>query len=182
MQIQAGLSEEQIRANIKLAISGGQNEPRDAISGTIWALLQHSDQMTKIINNEYSWLAAFEEFSRWMSPIGMSPRRIAKNYSSGGVDFLENDKVFFMFGSGNRDEEFFQNPENFDISQDKSHSISFGAGPHFCAGAAIAKCLIGDVALPRLFNRFPKIKLDEAYHVLFRGWAFRGPLEVRCLW
>src|SRR3984957_13331808 len=32
---------ESIRANIKLAISGGQNEPRDAISGTVWALLTH---------------------------------------------------------------------------------------------------------------------------------------------
>jgi len=28
---------ESIRANIKLAISGGQNEPRDAIAGTVWA-------------------------------------------------------------------------------------------------------------------------------------------------
>lgn len=35
----AGMAMESIRANIKLAISGGQNEPRDAISGTIWALL-----------------------------------------------------------------------------------------------------------------------------------------------
>ena len=38
VQLEAGLSEEQIRANVKLAISGGQNEPRDAIAGSIWAL------------------------------------------------------------------------------------------------------------------------------------------------
>jgi cytochrome P450 len=35
----AGLSEASVRANIKLSISGGQNEPRDAIAGAVWALL-----------------------------------------------------------------------------------------------------------------------------------------------
>src|SRR3982074_1367510 len=36
------------RANVKLAISGGQNEPRNAISGTIWALLTHPDQLALV--------------------------------------------------------------------------------------------------------------------------------------
>ena len=36
---------EQIKANIKLAISGGQNEPRDVIAGMVWALLTHPDQL-----------------------------------------------------------------------------------------------------------------------------------------
>ena len=66
VQYEAGLSETQNRANVKLAISGGQNEPRDAIAGTIWALLTHQDQLDLILNNKYSWLNAFEEYSRWM--------------------------------------------------------------------------------------------------------------------
>src|SRR3954454_25063669 len=37
----AGMPNESMRANIKLAISGGQNEPRDAIAGASWALLTH---------------------------------------------------------------------------------------------------------------------------------------------
>ena len=41
VQVQAGLDEVQVRANVKLAISGGQNEPRDAIAGTVYALLEH---------------------------------------------------------------------------------------------------------------------------------------------
>lgn len=73
VQLASKLDEKQIRANIKLAISGGQNEPRDAIAGTIWALLTHPEQLTKIHSNKASWLQAFEEFARWISPIGMSP-------------------------------------------------------------------------------------------------------------
>ncbi len=44
VMLQAGMPMESVRANIKLAISGGQNEPRDAIAGTVWALLTHPER------------------------------------------------------------------------------------------------------------------------------------------
>ena len=181
-QLKFGLNEEEIRANIKLAISGGQNEPRDAIAGTTWALLKHPNELYKIQSKKNSWLDGFEEFSRWISPIGMSPRRIAKDHKIKNLQFVQNDRVFLMFGSGNRDEDCFKYPERFDISQDRSKSIVFGAGPHFCAGAYIARCLIGEVALPNLFLNLPNLSLDINSKVEFRGWAFRGPLELRCVW
>ena len=183
VQYEAGLSEIQNRANIKLAISGGQNEPRDAIAGTVWALLKNKDQLNLILNGQSTWLNAFEEYSRWISPIGMSPRRIAKDYIIEGIEFKKNDKIFFMFGSGNRDEDVFASPEKFNITRKLSASLAFGAGPHFCAGAWISRCLIGEVALPLLFKYFPNIKLDEKYgEVKFEGWAFRGPLRVNCIY
>ena len=181
-QLRFGLNDEQIKANIKLVISGGQNEPRDAIAGTVWALLKHPSQLNAIQSRKFTWIEGFEEFSRWISPIVMSPRRIAKGYKLKNIEFCENDKVFFMFGSGNRDEQCFECPEKFDIFQDRSKSIIFGAGPHFCAGAYIARCLIGEVALPNLFSSLPNLALDISSEVKFRGWAFRGPLEVRCVW
>src|SRR6202046_3629453 len=52
----AGQPMESIRANIKLAISGGQNEPRDAISGAIWALLTHPDQLALVRDGNAKWL------------------------------------------------------------------------------------------------------------------------------
>ena len=183
VQYEAGLTETQNRANVKLAISGGQNEPRDAIAGTVWALLTHQDQLDLILNNKYSWLNAFEEYSRWMSPIGMSPRRITKDIIIENIQFKKNEKIFFMFGSGNRDEEIFENPEEYNITRKLNASLAFGAGPHFCAGAWISRCLIGEVALPLLFEYFPNIKLDfSRSEVSFVGWAFRGPIEVNCIY
>ena len=183
VQYEAGLTETQNRANVKLAISGGQNEPRDAIAGTIWALLTHQDQLDLILNNKYSWLNAFEEYSRWMSPIGMSPRRITKDIIIENIQFEKDERIFFMFGSGNRDEEIFDNPEEYNITRKLNASLAFGAGPHFCAGAWISRCLIGEVALPLLFEYFPNIKLDFSLsEVSFVGWAFRGPIEVNCIY
>ncbi len=180
VQRKAGLSDEQIRANIKLAISGGQNEPRDAIAGTVWALLRHPQGLDRVRRGDISWLHAFEEYARWISPIGMSPRRVARPYEFNGVSFDPEDRVFLMFGSGNRDENVFANPDTFDLDQDISAAITFGAGPHFCAGAWASRALIGDVALPMLFDRFPNLKLDG--EARFGGWAFRGPLSVPVRW
>ena len=164
---------ETISANIKLAISGGQNEPRDAIAGTIATLLKNPQQLKEILDGEFNWLKAFEEYARWMSPIGMSPRRIAKDFCYKDFEFSENDRVFLMFGSANRDEDIFEKPNEFRLDRDVTQSISFGAGPHFCAGAWISKTLIAEVAIPMFFEKFPKIELQS--EVEYSGWAFRGP-------
>ena len=57
----AGQNMESIRANIKLAISGGQNEPRDAIAGTIWALLTHPEQLALVRDGKAKWIDVFED-------------------------------------------------------------------------------------------------------------------------
>lgn len=176
VQLQAGLSLGQCKANIRLAISGGQNEPRDAIAGATWALLEHPDQLEQVKVGEQSWIKVFEEYARWQSPIGMSPRRVAKAVELHGVKLSENDRVFFMFGSANRDESVFEQADQFDINRDVRKAISFGAGPHFCAGAWISRALVAEVALPKLFERFPKLQLNGSAEIV--GWAFRGPVTV----
>jgi len=174
---------ENVRANIKLTISGGQNEPRDAIAGAVWALLTHPEQLDLVRAGEATWQQAFEEYCRWVSPIGMSPRRIARAHEFGGVRFDVDERVFFMFGSANRDEDHFDTPDRFDIRRDTSASLTFGAGPHFCAGAAASRSLVGDVALPKAFDRLRDLAIDTtAEPVRFGGWAFRGPLAVPVRW
>ncbi|MBN8962216.1 MAG: cytochrome P450 [Rhizobiales bacterium] len=178
----AGMAMESIRANIKLAISGGQNEPRDAMSGTIWALLTHPDQLALVRDGKAKWIEVFEEYARWIAPIGMSPRRVAKAWTYGGVDFEPEDRVFFMFGSANRDEACFDDPETFDITRDTAKSIAFGAGPHYCAGAWASRAMVAEVALPSIFARLKNLRLDDTDPVRIGGWAFRGLLNLPVVW
>jgi cytochrome P450 len=173
---------ESIRANIKLAISGGQNEPRDAIAGTVWALLTHPDQLRLLMAGEIPWMQAFEEYARWISPIGMSPRRVAKPWTVRNVDFEPEERVFLMFGSANRDEKHFDRPDEYDVRRDTSKSIAFGAGPHFCAGAWASRAMVADVALPAIFARLKGLRLVEDEPVRIGGWAFRGLLNLPVAW
>jgi hypothetical protein len=181
--LRAGLPEASVRANIKLAISGGQNEPRDAIAGAAWALLAHPEQLARVRRGEVPWRRVFDEYLRWISPIGMSPRRVAVRHTVDGVTLEPEDRVFFMFGSANRDEAFFTEPDRFDLGRPTSGAhIAFGAGPHYCAGAAASKSLIAEVALPALFERLAGLRLAPGAEVRFGGWAFRGPLAVPVCW
>ena len=179
-QLRAGLPMESIAANVKLAISGGQNEPRDAIAGAAWALLSHPDQLALVLSGQVSWQDAVAEYARWISPIGMSPRRITRDTEVLGFEIRAEQKAFFMFGAANRDPLVFSDPDLFDITRDASRHIAFGAGPHFCAGAWASKALIGEVALPALFARFPDMYLNGKTD--FTGWAFRGPIRVDVSW
>jgi len=180
--LSAGMPIESVRANIKLAISGGQNEPRDAISGTVWALLTHPAQLALVRAGEAKWIDVFEEYARWIAPIQMSPRRVARTCHYGGVDFEPEDRVFFMFGSANRDETCFADPDRFDITRDTQKSIAFGAGPHYCAGAFASRAMVADVALPGIFATLKGLRLDEARQVRIGGWAFRGLLDLPVRW
>ncbi len=180
VQLAAGLCMDSIRANIKLIISGGQNEPRDAIAGTIWALASHPNQLKLIHEAKLSYADAFAEYARWISPIGMSPRVVARTDIVQGVTFQPKDRVFFMYGSAGRDENHFTQPNKFDITRNTQPAISFGAGPHFCAGAAVARCLIAEIALPLAFKHMKNLKLTDAPS--FTGWAFRGPVIMPVSW
>ena len=178
--LEGNLSAEQISANIKLAISGGQNEPRDAIAGCIWAVLNFG--LKEQLLEKDNWEQLFNEYCRWMSPIGMSPREIAKDFVYKNVTFKKGDRVFLMFSSANRDEKVFSNSDEFDLERDCSKSIHFGAGPHYCAGASIASTMISLVALPKLFAALPKLKLVDKEKYEFDGWAFRGITSLECEW
>ncbi len=182
VMLQSGMPMDSVRANIKLAISGGQNEPRDAIAGTVWALLTHPDQLGLVRSGQVSWLQAFEEYARWISPIGMSPRRIARQHRFREIEFEPDDRIFFLYGSANRDETHFAQPDLFDVRRDTSKSIAFGAGPHFCAGAFASRAMIADVALPTIFSTLPHLRLAGDEEVAFGGWAFRGLLRLPVTW
>ena len=153
------------------------------IAGLIWALLTHRDQLDLIVDGKASWADGFEEYVRWMAPIGMTPRRIDKAIDIGAVHLNPDDKIFFMFSSANHDEDVFDHPEVFDIMRENSNMhIAFGAGPHFCAGAAASKTLIAEIALPTIFCKLKKLRLQKNAKVEIGGWAFRGVLNLPVEW
>ena len=133
-----------------------------------------------ILEGKATWLDAFNEYARWMAPIGMSPRRVVQQHTIEGITLMPEDRVFFMFGSAGRDEAHFDAPDTFNITRNTQAAISFGAGPHFCAGAAAARCLITDIALPLAFKHMKNLRLTAP--IPFSGWAFRGPTKMPVAW
>ena len=173
---------EEIRANIKVIIGGGLNEPRDAILTLTLGLLANTAQRERVIAQPELWPNAFEEAVRWISPIGMYPRRVARETDLSGVTLPEGLQIGLCVGAANRDDRRFIDPDAFDIFRPRQSHLAFGAGAHFCAGTWVSRQTVGKIVVPMLFERFRNLRLREDAPPLIRGWVFRGPVSLPVRW
>ena len=65
--------------------------------------------------------------------------------------------------------------------RDKNQHQAFGNGPHFCQGTHVARRAVGQVMLPLLFDRFPNMSIPDTDNVIWRGFGFRGPVQIPVL-
>ena len=170
----------QIYANIKIAIGGGINEPRDALNTILFGLLSNPDQLEQVKRNG-DWDMAFEEGVRWVAPISASSRLVTEDTEIRGYAISKGETVMTIQASANRDEDVIENGEVFDVYRGKAQHQSFGNGPHFCQGTHVARRTVGQVMLPLLFDRFPNMRMPDPSAVMWRGFGFRGPINLPVL-
>lgn len=171
---------EHIVSNIKIAIGGGLNEPRDSMLTVLYGLLSNPEQLQQC-RAESLWTQAFEEAIRWVAPIQVSSRRVMEDTVIRDHDIARGEVVMTVQASANRDEEVYENGESFDMFRGQTRHQAFGNGPHFCMGTHVARRLIGEIVLPALFNRFPDMSLANPDEVVWGGFGFRGPLNLPIL-
>lgn len=172
---------EHIVSNIKIAIGGGINEPRDSIMTTLFGLLTNPDQRDAVLEQPDLLGQAFEESVRWVAPIQVSSRRVTADTAIRGYDIPEGKVVMTVQASANWDEEVYENGHLFDVFRENKRHQAFGNGPHFCMGTHLSRCMIADIALPLLFERFPNMTLPDPTAVKWRGFGFRGPINLPLL-
>lgn len=172
------IDEAQIRANIKLAISGGLNEPRDAILTLLYCLLTNPGQMEAVRADHGLLPDALEEALRWCAPIQLTSRSANTDVEVDGVLIPAGSFVWVSSGSAGHDEDIWHDPERFDLFRTKHAHQSFGGGPHFCQGTHIARLMIGKILMPSLLVRFPAMILERPEDVRFEGFVFRGPTSL----
>lgn len=178
----AGLSMDEIYGNIKVAVGGGYNEPRDAILSLIYGLLLNPDQGAQVLADPGLWGQAFEEAVRWISPIGMYPRLLTCDVDLGGYVLPEGTQVGLSVAAANHEEGRFDAPERFDLNRPKVPHLAFGSGPHFCAGTWVARVLVTKIVGPQVFARLKGLRLKDPDLVTLRGWVFRGPTALPVVW
>ena len=83
--------------------------------------------------------------------------------------------MVLLIGAGNRDPRRFDGPDRFDPRRPDAGALSFGGGPHFCLGAALAR-LEATIAFDALLARFPDIapagEMRRVPGLAFRGFEF----------
>jgi cytochrome P450 len=87
----------------------------------------------------------------------------------------EGDVVAAVFTSGNRDEDVFENPDEFDLTRRKKDLLTFGRGPHMCPGAPLARLLL-EGAVEGIVTRTTRIRIVG--DMTMTNWPEYGPLSV----
>jgi len=167
----------QIFSNIKIAIGGGINEPRDALATVVYGLLTNPDQLQQVKQNSL-WKEAFEEAIRWVAPIQVSSRLVTEDTEIRGYQIPKGDTVMTIQASANHDEDLYEDGDQFNALRPKAPHQAFGNGPHHCMGTHSARNLTAQILLPMLFDRFPDMQLTNPQSVLWRGFGFRGPINL----
>ena len=173
----SGLDEAAVRANIKLTISGGMNEPQHMITSIVSALDAQPGFRPGVGDaaGNASWADIFDEAVRWRSPIGMYPRQTTRDTVLAGVELPAGTQLGVVVGSANHDaEQFGDGAALFNPKRAKKPHLAFGAGVHLCAGHWAAKTSVGQLGVPLLYGRYPELRVDASRPTTWDGWVFRG--------
>lgn len=112
----------------------------NAMSTGTWLFAQHPDQWQKLRDDPSKVPAAFNEIIRLESPIQYFSRTTTRDVDLGeGVVIPEDSRVLHSYGSANRDERHYENPDVFDIDRNPMDHLGFGLGNHGCAGQNLAR-------------------------------------------
>jgi cytochrome P450 len=150
-----------------LLVVAGNETTRNAISHGMLQLTEHPDQKAAwYADFESKTKGAVEEIVRWASPVIHFRRTATRDTEIRGVKIKEGEKVVMWYNSGNRDEEIYENPHQFNIARTLAPAqVGFGAGgPHFCLGANLARREIA-VMFDEIRRRLPNLVItgEPAY-------------------
>jgi cytochrome P450 len=136
-----------------------------------------------LVRKERLLIAKFtEESLRYLSPVQVLFRRATAATDIAGVAIPKDAIVLPIYGSANRDETVFTDPDVVDVNRPELRQhIAFSWGIHMCVGRALA-LLEGELALNLLFDRFARIEITQAQIEWCDAFYLRSPkaLQVRC--
>jgi cytochrome P450 len=172
------ITHDEVLGVVSLLIFGGLDTTAGAL-GLMMARLCREPEIAERLRRQPEVLpAAVEELLRLDSSLVLMARTATRDAEVGGRTVKNGDKVVISWVSANRDEAEFACPAAFDLQRTSNRHITFGAGPHRCAGSNLARQNLR-VALGELLRRLDDIRLQEgAEPVRLHSAITRAPLAL----
>ena len=120
---------------------------------------------------------AIEESLRYNTSAQRFRRRLMKDVTLHGQTMKEGDFVCLAYGSGNRDERQYPNPDVYDITRKPRGHLGFGGGVHACLGTAIARLSV-KIAFEEFHRVFPDYRRVAEQLAWMPSSTFRSPLVL----
>jgi cytochrome P450 len=181
----AGWSDEMCRGVLNDYVYPSLDTTIHSISTGLKLFAEHPDQWAKVRANRSLLKSAVLEIVRLSIPIQYFTRYVTKDVEVGGVTLPAGSWVLVMFGSANRDDREFPEPDRFDVERNPAQMVGWGLGKHACLGRALARMEI-TVLFDKLADTIESFEIGEysyAVNNIIRGldhlnltlnWAPRG--------
>jgi cytochrome P450 len=155
------LTEEECLDVVSSVLVGGVDTTQSQLAQGMRLFAEHPDQWKLLADDPSLAPGAVEEVLRFEPIAPLTGRILLEDVEHREVTFPKDTLVFAAAVTANRDPEEYDEPESFDITADRGRTkpLSFGAGPHFCLGANLAKAELEE-AFAFLAPRMPGLELD----------------------
>jgi cytochrome P450 len=150
------------------------------LTNSIHSLLTHPEELAKLQADLSLIRAAVDELMRYDSGVGVGTFRFTKEpIALGDVVIPAGEILALSLSSAHRDATKYPDPDRLDLNRHPAGVLGFGHGTHYCIGAPLARIQV-EVALTKLFTRFPKLRLavDPAELEWENGALMRGLVEL----
>jgi cytochrome P450 len=173
---EAALGLDEVLATCILLLTAGHETTANTIGNGVLTLMQHPDQLALLQRDPSLIKPAIEEILRFESPVKIVGRTNLVDRQLGGQTIRAGERVLVLLGAANRDPQQFHDPERFDITRTAAPHLAFGAGPHFCLGAALSRAEAQETLrqlLPllsewRLVQEAPAWRVSDTFRALQR--------------
>ena len=142
-----------------IVATAGHDTTSSSTAGGVLALMQHPDELAKVVADPSITPLTVDEAIRWVSPVKHFMRYGTGDYELRGRHIKAGDPIMMLYPSGNRDDEVFDEPFRFRADRRPNRHLAFGHGAHHCLGNLLAKMEM-KYLYEELFSRIASIELN----------------------
>jgi cytochrome P450 len=172
------LTENEVLLTTTTLIMAGIESLGGFMSMFAYNLANFADARRRCVENPALLTDAVEESLRFNTSAQRFRRCLKKDVELHGQVMREGDFVCLAYGSGNRDERQFANPDVYDIDRKPKGHLGFGGGVHACLGSAIARMAI-KIAFEEFHKVIPDYRLTQEQLPWMPSSTFRSPLVLQ---
>jgi cytochrome P450 len=157
------LSDRAIRTQTMFLIVAGNETTRNLIGNSLFTLATRPDLFARLREDRSLIMPFVEESLRLDSPVQVLARAVLDDTTIEGCPLHRGDRVVFGLASANRDERVHDHPTEFRLDRPRARDhLAFGAGPHVCPGASLAR-LEATAVLEEVCDRIEAMRLADDF-------------------